>query len=237
MKLAIMQPYFFPYIGYWQLINAVDRFILFDDVQYIRHGWINRNRVLKNGGGWKYVTIPVKRQGREMKIKDVLIAESADVSKIVLNSLIPYKKMAPFYKETISFVSEALSTVSDRHISTINEATIKLTASYLGIRTQIDVSSKLNLDYSQVKGPGDWAFEISKQIGAEEYINPVGGRELFDKQKFASANIKLQFIKPREMVYQQDGLKFEPWLSIIDVLMFNGREKNISMLNEYEITE
>jgi hypothetical protein len=131
MKLAIMQPYFFPYIGYWQLINAVDRFILFDDVQYIRHGWINRNRVLKNGGGWKYVTIPVKRQGREMKIKDVLIAESADVSKIVLNSLIPYKQMAPFYKETISFVSEALSTVSDRHISTINEATIKLTASYL----------------------------------------------------------------------------------------------------------
>ncbi|MEM3844682.1 MAG: WbqC family protein [Candidatus Parvarchaeota archaeon] len=235
MRLGIMQPYFFPYIGYWQLISAVDKFILLDDVQYIRHGWINRNRVLKDTG-WKYITIPLKKHKRETLIKDIEISNGVEPSKLLLNSLDFYKKRALFYDETISLLTESMKGVESNKITDLNYAIILNLARHLGLKTVIEVSSKKGFDYTDVRAPGDWAFEISRQTGANTYINPISGRELFDRNKFIQAGIEILFIEPKEVKYEQDDHSiFEPRLSIIDVLMFNGLQKTKEMLQFYEL--
>ena len=239
-----MQPYFFPYIGYWQLINAVNEFILFDDVQYIRHGWINRNRVLSSNGGWHYLTIDLKKHSRDEKIKDIQISENLYMKSKIYASLSVYKNKARFYNETMELISNILDKIDTSYISEINFTIVKDVCDYLGIKTRISISSEQNFDYSKVKLPGDWALEISKQMGGNEYINPYSGKELFDSLKFLKNNIKLRFIKSKDIIYDQGGSNFEPWLSIIDVLMFNGREKTINFLkycdlygDNYELLE
>lgn len=237
MTLGIMQPYFFPYIGYWQLIKASDEFILFDDVQYIRHGWINRNRILKPGEGWQYVTVPLKKHSRDDIIRDIKIADNADWQDILLNPLNNYKKTAPFYSETINLIKGITGKFNDKSIAGVNKTIIEELCGYLGINTGITVSSGLNFDYSNVRGAGDWALEISRQKKAKTYINPVSGKELFDKEKFLSNNVDILFLKPREIAYNQKRAPFEPWLSIIDALMFNGRDETVRLLSYYDITE
>mgnify|MGYP001772597233 CR=1 FL=1 len=240
-KVAIMQPYFFPYIGYWQLIYAADTFIIFDVVQFIWKGWINRNRVLKENGGWKYITIPVKHSRREAKIYEVEIVDNLDVLDHVLRNLAFYykvRKKVPYYDETISILKEILSEARNTNkIAKINEIIIRKLCKILDCNTEINVASQMNFDYSNVKAPGDWAFEMTRQLGGDMYINPPGGRALFDKAKFRSANIELKFLVPNEIRYQQIGDKFEPWLSIIDVLMFNGIEKTKKLLEEYRLED
>jgi hypothetical protein len=240
MTLGIMQPYFFPYIGYWQLIKASDEFILFDDVQYIRHGWINRNRIIKPKEGWIYITVPLKKHSREDVIKNISASDNVNWSDVLFNPLKTYEKTAPFYSETLYIIGNILKKINDNEIKSItkiNHTIIAELCSYLNINTKITVSSHHNFDYYSVNGAGDWALEISKQKKASAYINPISGRELFDKEKFSSNGINILFLKPQEITYNQKRKTFEPWLSIIDVLMFNGREETIKFLNYYDITE
>jgi len=240
MKVGIMQPYFFPYIGYWQLIGAVDIFVLFDDVQYIRHGWVNRNRVLKEGGGWKYISVPLKKHSRETKIKDIEIQDDLILNDFVMRNLAFYiknKKRLPYFDETFNFLNNLLGSIKSNKLSTINEIIIKEISKYLGISTKIFASSTKGFNYDNVKQSGDWALEISKQLGATEYINPIGGIELFDNEKFKVSGISLNFLKPRDLKYRQLDYNFEPWLSIIDVLFFNGKENTINMLKCYEVLQ
>ena len=236
MKLGIMQPYFFPYIGYWQLINAVDEFILFDDVQFIRHGWINRNRVLKSGG-WAYITLPLKKHSRDTKIREIEISNGINLKNYVLTRLTYYKNKSPFYDYTVDLIDQILSDIRETNLAAINEYIIAKVSKVLGIKTKISTSSKRGYDYSGVGDSGEWALEISKQMGASEYINPISGRDIFDKGKFNSNGIKITFISPKNIIYRQLGSSFEPWLSIIDVLMFNGARKTMDFLNEYELME
>ena len=236
MKLGIMQPYFFPYIGYWQLINAVDEFVLFDEVQFIRHGWINRNRVLKSGG-WAYITLPLKKHSRNIKISEIEISDGIDLQNYVLTRLTYYKNKSPFYEDTVNLMDEILSDILETNLAAINERIIAKVTNVLGIKTKISMSSKRGFDYSGVNDSGEWALEISKQMDASEYINPISGREIFDNGKFNSNGIKITFISPKNTIYPQLGSSFEPWLSIIDVLMFNGMDKTMDMLNEYELKE
>ena len=237
MTLGIMQPYFFPYIGYWQLIKAVDEFILFDDVQYIRHGWINRNRILKPGEGWTYITVPLKKHSRDDLIKDIKVSDISKIKDVLLNPLIVYKKIAPFYTETFNLLENIIKKINNDDLVEVNLIIIKELCGYLNINTKITVSSNYNFDYSRVGGAGEWALEISKQKKAEYYINPISGKELFDKEKFNANNINILFLKPKEIVYNQKRKVFEPWLSIIDVIMFNGKEETAMLLDYYDITE
>ena len=236
MKVGIMQPYFFPYIGYWQLIKEVDHFILLDEVQYIRHGWINRNRILKENGGWKYVVLDIKSHPRQEKIRNIEILESVNVIDYLERHLTVYKKIATYYEECLSLIRGIECLGDKRKITDINECVIKAISKYLGIGTTIYKSSDKSFDYSFVSGPGDWALEITRQVGGNEYVNPISGRNLFDKSKFEKNHIKLSFINPLEIRYSQGREQFEPSLSIIDVLMFNGREKTKELLGAYEIT-
>ncbi|SMD46060.1 WbqC-like protein family protein [Aquiflexum balticum DSM 16537] len=232
---AIMQPYFFPYLGYFQLINASDIFILLDDVQYIRHGWVNRNRVLKPEGEWQYIIVPIKEISRDTLIRDVQIDESKDWKGLILRQMAHYKKKAPFYKETIDLVDECFQ-INQNSLSLFNFETVKLISAYLEIKTNMLVSSQMDLDYSSISVAGEWGLEICHQLEAEQYINPIGGKALFDPIKFQQKGIDLKFHLIDDIKYKV-GWKnnFVPNLSIIDVLMFNSLEKVNEMLHDFKL--
>lgn len=234
MKLAIMQPYFFPYIGYWQLIHAADCFVLFDDAQYMRHGWINRNRILRPGGGWQYILVPLKKHTVAESIKNVQVHPDKKWKELIIGQLAHYKKKARYFDEANEMVRDSLFSNNEQGIAAINFAIIKKLCAWLGIEKEIIVSSEQNFDYAHVGDAGEWALRIAEQMGASEYINPISGAALFNREKFSASNIMLSFLKPQEIVYSQRGV-FEPSLSIIDVLMFNGIEGTKGLLKNYSI--
>jgi hypothetical protein len=219
MVLGIMQPYFLPYIGYLQLIQAVDHFILLDEVQYIRHGWIERNRILKpSKDDWQYIKVPLQKHERETLIKDVKIDNAKDWRKTILAQLMHYKKGNPRYASSVGLVEQALNIDTDS-ITQLNAHSLKVMASHLGINTPISIFSEMGMEIEEVKGAGDWALNISKALGADVYINPINGKELFDSEAFTKAGINLCFIKPKEVRYAQPNEDFIPYLSIVDILM------------------
>jgi len=234
MKVAIMQPYFFPYIGYWQLIHAADRFVLFDDAQYMRHGWVNRNRILKPGGSWQYILVPLKKHEVTDSIKNVEAHPEKKWKELIIAQLAHYKKNARYFDEANELVREILFSNNEKSIAAINFAIIKKLSAYLDLNKEIIQSSEQNFDYADVGDAGEWSLRISEQMGASEYINPAAGAELFDREKFSSSNIGLSFLKPQEIIYSQRGV-FEPSLSIIDVLMFNGMEGTKKLLERYSV--
>jgi len=176
MRLGIMQPYFFPYIGYWQLLNYVDLWVIFDDIQYIRHGWINRNRILHfdKNKEFNYVNLPLEKSSFK-KINEIYLSENLEkVKKRIISQLSVYKyKKAPYYKLTVDLVNSCLD-INSNKLSDILINTIYQLSAHLNIKTKIICQSSLQMDIN-IKTPGDWAFEISKFLNAKEYINPEGG--------------------------------------------------------------
>lgn len=233
MKFAIMQPYFLPYIGYFQLINAADRFILLDDVQYIRHGWINRNRILKpEGPGFSYISLPLARHTSKVLIKDIEVAGENGWKEKILRQLDHYKKKAPFYKEVLELVKTCFS-CPETNITRFNGWCLQSVCSFIGIDFKIEISSQMSLDYSNVHAPGQWALRICEQLGGNEYLNPCGGMEIFDRNLYQSSNVSLRFMSPQGTEYNQGRGFFEPNLSIIDVLMFNSASETKSLLSKF----
>ena len=236
MRLGIMQPYFMPYLGYFSLIKNTDEFILFDTVQFIRHGWIERNRILKPSGGWQYFQVPIiKENGRETVIKNVRINNSENWKSKILAQLQHYKKKAPYYKVVIELLSDVFnSDYSD--IVSLNKVSLERICKYLGIDREIIVFSEMCLDIAPVTAPDEWALNICKAMGeVDEYWNPVGGLSFFDKSKYYNAGINLYF---QEMVltpYRQLGNEFESGMSIIDVMMFNSPESINEMLDNFKL--
>jgi hypothetical protein len=220
--MAGMQPYFFPYLGYWQLIDAVDCFVLFDEAQYIKQGWVNRNRILKPGGGWQYIQVPVVKHPISAPIHDVEIVADGKWRSRILNQLRHYKKTAPFFSETAAIVEALLMSAGELLIGALNCRIIHELCALLCIDTQIIVSSSHHFDYSEVEETRDWAFAHAVHLGATELINPSGGFNLLDMNKFQSRGIGLSVFESLAIVYPQSGATFEPALSIIDVLMYNG---------------
>lgn len=235
MKLGIMQPYFFPYIGYFQLINFADQWIVFDDAQYIRHGWINRNRILHPQKGWQYITVPLLKHQHKDPIKNIYINTQEKWEQKIIGQLVRYKK-APYYKETVSLVKECFENKAQT-ITELNVKSLSLVCNYLNINFNYKVSSLSDFDYSHVYDAGDWAWTISSQMRASEYINPVGGLNLFDKNKFLNSGIKISFLEclNNEIKYSQIISNFEANLSIIDILMFCSVEEIKQLLSCYEV--
>lgn len=233
-KLAIMQPYFFPYVGYWQLISHVDTFVLFDDVQYIRHGWINRNRILKPEADWQYIIVPLEKHPRSSKICDVKAVEGQAWKDRIMGQLMPYRKIAPYYRLTAQLVMDALFTGNSRKVTEINLNIVRVISNAIGLTTKFVVSSEQNFDYSNVNDPGEWALRISEQMNASEYLNPISGAALFDETKFVDAGIRLGFVQSHGITYDQRR-PFIPWLSIVDILMFNSIEETKNFLSRYQV--
>lgn len=237
MKLGIMQPYFFPYIGYFQLIKAVDKWIVFDVVQYMRHHWLNRNRILHPNSGWQYITVPLQKYHREILIKDVLTKEGNEWKERIIAQLGHYKKKARYYNNTIEFVRECLFSTEKSCLARLNTEILKKICDHLCIDFDYSICSEMDLSFDGVNAPGEWALEISDQLSAEEYINPSSGREIFDIEKYAAKGVKLRFLTPNLREYKQKGYNFESGLSIIDVMMWNSMDEIKDMLCDYKLTQ
>lgn len=233
MKLGIMQPYFFPYIGYWQLINYVDKYIVYDDVNFIKGGWINRNRILLNNEA-KYFNIPMIGSSSFKKINDI----SVNIDKRLVNKNIrtiegAYKK-APYYRNVFPIIEDILN-YSDNNLAGNLLYMIEKICKYLEIETEIILSSKI-IKNNELKGE-EKIIDICQRMKATEYINTIGGKELYSFNKFRENGIKLSFIKTNLINYTQYDNDFIPNLSIIDVMMFNSKNEIKNMLNEYKLID
>lgn len=231
MKLAIMQPYLFPYIGYFQLLKTVDKFVLYDDVAFINRGWINRNKVLVNGKEQLF-TIPLREASQNKKILEIDIDDTQKWRDKLLKTLQQSYKKAPQYAAVYPVIEEILQTPATR-ITDLIAVSITLLANYLSISTEIVPSSTIYAN-QHLKGP-ERILDICLQEGASEYINPIGGMELYDRAAFAEKDIILHFIRSRKEEYPQFGGEFVPWLSIVDVLMFNTPEQVHTLLEAFDL--
>ena len=235
MKVAIMQPYFAPYLGYVSLIKHTDEFILFDTVQFIRHGWIERNRVLKQNEGWLYIQVPLEKHSREILIKDLKINDTIDWKKKIISQLAIYKKVAPYYYQVIKLLNEVFEN-EYTSIVQLNKVLLENICFYLGFPKKLVIFSEMNLNIDEAKMPDEWALNICKKLGDEiSYINPIGGLDFFDRTKYTNNNIQIFFQKMRLESYNQKRNSFEVGLSIIDVMMFNSPEEINYLLDKFEL--
>jgi hypothetical protein len=228
MRLGIMQPYFFPYIGYYQLINAVDKFVIYDDVNFIKGGWINRNRILLNEAPFM-LNIPMEGASSFKKINEINIGKNKE--KILLTIQQAYKK-APFYNKVYPLISEIIRHNNDNLALFISNSIIKV-SEYFQIKTEIILSSDIEKN-KELKAQ-EKVMSICKVLGATEYCNAIGGQELYSKETFSENGITLNFIKTRPIIYSQYKNQFIPWLSIIDVMMFNSSDDILEMLGKYDL--
>ncbi len=234
MKLAIMQPYFFPYIGYFSLMQYADEFILFDTAQYDRKGWMNRNRVLKPKDGWQYIRAGVVKPPFQATIKDVEVEMDHAWKEMLIRQLEHYKSSAPHFEETVELIDAGLSNPAST-LTELNKQTLETIRDRLDIQCPIKIFSEMSLELGDVQHAGQWALRISEAVGAEEYVNPPGGKDIFEPQDFKQANIKLSFLNNNLTDYDQHRGHFEDGLSIIDVLMFCGVDKIKEMLSDFSI--
>lgn len=234
MKLALMQPYFFPYLGYFSLIKHTDRFVFFDTPQYIRRGWMNRNRILNSNGEVAYITVPLKKAPQQTAIKDMLIDDSQDWVASMLARFGHYKKEAPFYRETIAFLEEILGKKFSS-LSELNIATTIAVCRYLGIADHFDTLSEMDLTLGPIEASDEWGLEVTKAMQYEVYVNPPGGMTFYDREKYRENGVELQFLKARLEPYEQHIGRFESGLSIIDVLMFNPVDRVREMLDSFDL--
>lgn len=233
MKVAVMQPYLFPYIGYFQMIKAVDKFVFYDDVNFIKQGWINRNRILLNNKDFMF-TVPLQKANSFSLIKDTLINDKLyDGWNIKFQQTLTqnYKK-APYFEEVINIIHSILEK-EHKSISDLAIESVSAISNYLQLNTEFILSSETydNKELDRLER----LISICKTEKATEYINAVGGQELYSKEDFKNHGIELHFIKSQPIEYTQFKNEFVPWLSIIDVLMFNSVEEINEMLDKFEL--
>ncbi|MBS1752139.1 MAG: WbqC family protein [Bacteroidetes bacterium] len=227
MKLGIMQPYFFPYIGYFQLMYAVDEFVVYDNIEYTKKGWINRNRILVNGQD-AYITLPLKKDSDILNVKDRFLADSWEVDrKKMLNRIKESYSKAIYFHEVFPLIEECIL-FDDKNLFNFILHSIEKIKNHLSISCSVTISSALAIDHT--KKAQQKVLEICKNRKADIYINPIGGVELYSKENFAEQGIALSFIKSNDIHYRQFNNEFIPWLSIIDVMMFNTKEQIEEML-------
>jgi hypothetical protein len=245
MKLGIMQSYFFPYLGYFQLISHVDSFILYEHVSFRKKSWITRNRILdKRANSPVFINVPVQKKSSSNSIGNTLINNSTDWRNKIINLIFFNYKKALFFDEIFpvveKIVNEKYASIHEYNARIIIniceclEIKTKITyqnENYILMEKELEVLAKENS--SEIKTQR--IFEICDREGANTYVNPVGGAELYDKTHFTANEIQLHFVETSGYEYNQFKGDFEPHLSIIDVLMHNGIEKTKEMIHNYKV--
>lgn len=219
MKLAIMQPYFLPYIGYFQLIAAVDLFVVYDTIKYTKRGWINRNRLLKNGEAALF-TLPLAKASDALDVRERELAADFQPGHLLRQFRGAYAK-APYFADTMPVV-ERLVDQSERNLFRFIHRAIVEVCDHLGITTEIRPASAIAVEPGLQRD--ERILAICRAVGAKAYYNAIGGSELYAKDTFAARGVDLRFVQARPFAYDQLGAPFVPWLSIVDVLMFNPRD-------------
>ncbi len=233
MTIAIMQPYFLPYIGYFQLVRAADRFVVYDNIQFTKKGWINRNRILANGKD-EYITLPLKKDSDYLHVDQRVLADTfAQDSQATLRKIAGAYRKAPHFQAVFPLL-ERIYQFEDHNLFRFIFHSLEEVCRYLEIGTEFVVSSTVDIDHKlraeeKVKA-------LCRALGARAYVNPIGGTELYDREDFAQNGIELRFLKANPIEYQQFNHPFVPWLSILDVMMFNSADQISTMLEkEYTI--
>ena len=231
MNIAIMQPYFFPYIGYYQLFAAADCFVILDDVNFIRNGWIHRNRILRDGKEYLF-TLAINGASSFRRINELTIFEAEKTKKAILNSIASSYRMAPFYEARSSLLAD-IALFPAENLNDYLSYGLRRLAEYLNLNPRFIKSSDIPKD-SSLAGQ-DRIVEICKILGATKYINPIGGITLYEESAFRMNAIDLLFIKAQSKPYRQFGSTFIPHLSIIDALMFNRLDQIQEELMRFEL--
>lgn len=231
MKLGIMQPYFIPYLGYWQLMNAVDKYVIYDDVNYIKGGWINRNRILSNGTAI-YFNLPVIGASSNKLINEVEVNINEKIINKTLKTISGSYSKAPYF-DIIYPMFEEIMLYKESNLALFLKHSFEIIADYLDISTEFILSSNINKDNS-LKGE-DKVIHICELLSANDYYNAIGGQELYSFDNFNKKNIKLSFIKTELDEYKQLNNDFISGLSIIDIMMFLPREECIKQLQNYTL--
>jgi hypothetical protein len=237
MKIAIMQPYFFPYLGYFDLLHNVDIFIIYDTVQYIKQGWINRNRILHpNKSGWQYVSIPTNKasftNSYRTPISEVKITNSKSWRQHLLGQLAHYEKKAPYAEQTICFIGECL-TLAEPFLSRIDVHLLACCAELLKLNFRYQFCSDLKIELDSERSAEERILDLCEFLGATEYVNLPGGVDLYHSEAFAARNIKLTFRNLPTFVYPTGSYSFVPHLSVIDLLMWNHPEDIKKYLDDH----
>ena len=236
MKVAIMQPYFFPYLGYFSLIKHTERFIILDTVQYIKDGWIARNRILKQGEGWRYINVPIMAHAYDTLIRDAKIHNETNWKSKIVAQFQPYKKNSSHYERVIELLNDVFS-AEYKDIVSLNVAALNAVLEYLKINRKIEVLSQLGLDIKQPNAADEWSLRICQALGnISEYWNPPGGKTFFDRSKYENNGIKFRFHEVELTPYYQKRPVFEPGLSILDALMFNSVADVHKMLDNFSLS-
>ncbi|MNG97972.1 WbqC-like protein family protein [compost metagenome] len=231
MKLSIMQPYFLPYVGYFQLIAATDVFVVYDNIKYTKKGWINRNRLLQNGSDATF-SLALKKDSDALDVVQRELSAEFYRSKL-LNQFKGAYSRAPYFTQVWPLLQRIVSCEEQNLFRYIYNAIVEICA-YLELGTQIRVSSQIDINH-QLKGQ-DKVLALCEALGAETYINAIGGTELYDRQAFRAQGTELRFIRSHPLEYPQFGAPFVPWLSMVDVMMFNAPEQVRTIVNaRYEL--
>lgn len=227
-----MQPYFLPYLGYWQLLHSVDEFIVYDNIEFTKKGWFNRNRIL-DGDRDRLFTIPIKKDSDYLDVAERSLADdAAKENERTLRIIQATYKKAPHYSEAYPLLERCFR-YSDKNLFNYIYHSIREVCEYIGIDTQITISSAVPINHD-LKAEKK-VIAICKAVGTDTYINAIGGMELYDKAKFKAEGLQPQFIRAHLNEYSQFGKPFVPGLSIIDILMFNDQASVKKMLGEYEL--
>ncbi len=220
-----MQPYFFPYIGYYELIRRTDRWIVFDVVNYVPKSWMNRNRILHPESGWQYVNVPVHKHSGSGTVGDVVLKDADAAYKRIRGQIEHYRKgRAPHFSQVSGLIEDCFSRLEGNRLRDLNTRSLKLVCAYLGIEFNHENLSEMSLELPEINHPGQWALEIADAVGAPSYLNPPGGREIFKSDEWKDREIQLHFSAPTSFAYSTGRYTFVESLSIIDVLMWNPPE-------------
>lgn len=232
MELGILQPYIFPYLAYFQLINRVDKLVIYDDVQYIKGGWINKNRILNNNS-YRNIGIPVLKDSIKKKINERYFVMDTERFKIrLLRQVENTYKNAPYYDEISSFISKTIF-YEERNVAKFNTYILSEICGLLKISTPFFLSSEITKEYGYAGE--ERVINLNHAMGSSVYINPVGGKELYHRDSFLKAGITLKFLVTDTYKYRQYDNVFVPDLSIIDLLMFNSIESVNNLLNNFHL--
>ena len=232
MKVAMMQPYLFPYIGYFQLVKAVDVFIFADDVNFIKGGFINRNRILLQNKEYYFVVPCNKSQNKLINEVNISTQIKGYPQSLLLTVKQAYSK-APFFKDVFPIIESVFNSGSD-NISALATSSVESVSKYLEIKVDFRFSSE-SFSHTRGQEKSIRLTNITKELGFSTYINPSGGKNIYSKKYFESLGVKLEILETEDLSYAQFNDNFIPNLSIIDVIMLNSKENCNKLLTKYGI--
>jgi len=233
MRLGIMQPYFFPYLGHFSLIAACDEWVVFDISQYAKRSWMNRNRILHSNGGWQWVTVPLSQATMHMRTDAARMLDPALACQRLLGQLSHYRH-APYYDVVRDLVWGVFANAGSSLVS-LNVSALDAVCRHIGLPFRYQIASMLDLVLPAEPGAGGWAPAICKALGATAYVNPIGGQELFDPMDFECCAVDLHFLDARPFAYQTGRFSFELGLSVLDVLMWNEPAVVLDAVRSFEL--